>query len=515
MKRRGDVIDGTRGPDELRGTRHPDRLAGYQGDDTVLGFDGNDRLSGGWNDDVVKGGAGDDTVSGGHGINLLWGGTGADGFATHDKGTQIIRDFDAGEGDFVFVQQAQYLNEDGTVRRDRLSVLDDGDDLVLVGLASGQSRDLVRIIDGAGLGLDDILRPEAPADIPADASTTATIAPGETFTGVFEGAGDVDWIRFEAEAQTRYVFTTSGTSPFFRDTAGTIIRYGGEEFQEQLAYFTAPQDGVFFVAPGEYPGYAGEGPGDYSVTFEAIEGDAVPGGASTTQVLPPDATIAGTLEFAADSDSYRFEAAAGSIYVFEITGDLSADDPVSSAHLDLPGIPWASTGRDYVWRSADLTLTEVITYHAAEDEELLVTAATRFPNTGSYLLSATTIDPATEIAADPGTTAMLALGDRIAGSLDYHEDNDWYRVDLAAGETYVFDLVRDVRSGRPVDDPLLTLHDSEGRLIAQDDDGGDRENARLTHVAEEDGHVFASAGAYYNGQMPNLLGDYVLGVEIL
>lgn len=95
-----------------------DRLGGGYGNDTlygggngsVFGEEGNDTLTGG-DHDTVDGGAGNDTVlgaagtqwiNGGTGDDWLTGGAGLDRFSFNENwGTDVITDFNRGEGDYI------------------------------------------------------------------------------------------------------------------------------------------------------------------------------------------------------------------------------------------------------------------------------------------------------------------------------------------------------------------------------------------------------------------------------
>ncbi|HHJ4328417.1 TPA: type I secretion C-terminal target domain-containing protein, partial [Klebsiella pneumoniae] len=64
---------------------------------------GNDILNGGDGNDIIYGQGGDDQITGGKGDDILYGGTGADTFIwkAGDTGHDVIKDFNAGEGDRI------------------------------------------------------------------------------------------------------------------------------------------------------------------------------------------------------------------------------------------------------------------------------------------------------------------------------------------------------------------------------------------------------------------------------
>ncbi|RAK57387.1 alginate O-acetyltransferase AlgX-related protein [Phenylobacterium deserti] len=100
--RRGQLIEGTQGPDTLTGGDGPDDITGREGADLVDGGPGNDRLRGGQDNDTVRGGAGDDWLTGGKDDDEVWGGPGADIFnAFPGAGLEVVMDFNIADGDLV------------------------------------------------------------------------------------------------------------------------------------------------------------------------------------------------------------------------------------------------------------------------------------------------------------------------------------------------------------------------------------------------------------------------------
>ena len=110
----GDSVDGGDGDDQqfgddgvdwLFGQADTDTLDGGNGGDVLFAGDGNDVLTGGADGDSLDGGPGDDVLDGGPGIDVLFGSTGADTFifAQPSQGGDVVRDFNAAEGDTVAI----------------------------------------------------------------------------------------------------------------------------------------------------------------------------------------------------------------------------------------------------------------------------------------------------------------------------------------------------------------------------------------------------------------------------
>ena len=103
-----DVLKGHAGQDHLIGGGNNDKLKGGQDDDKLTGKSGHDRLFGDEGHDVLVGGPGNDLLDGGSGDDFLKGGKGRDKFVL-STGKDIIKDFDASQGDTIKVDPALEL----------------------------------------------------------------------------------------------------------------------------------------------------------------------------------------------------------------------------------------------------------------------------------------------------------------------------------------------------------------------------------------------------------------------
>lgn len=99
-----DVLRGNDGDDRLFGGNGADLVKGGGGKDFLNGGAGGDRFRGGKGDDDIRGGGGADQIFGDLGDDKMKGGGGADGFVFYPgEGHDIIRDFDAAEGDIIYL----------------------------------------------------------------------------------------------------------------------------------------------------------------------------------------------------------------------------------------------------------------------------------------------------------------------------------------------------------------------------------------------------------------------------
>ncbi|MEL7039355.1 MAG: hypothetical protein AAFO04_27635 [Cyanobacteria bacterium J06592_8] len=128
---------GSDGNDQIFGTSGRDGLVGKAGDDLLIGNAGNDNLYGLEGNDSLFGSDGNDYLQGGDGYDILTGGSGADTFDllyneaktgsyttgawfwkkthyyTYFDDHDVIKDFNAAEGDQVLVYQFEMSNNVG------------------------------------------------------------------------------------------------------------------------------------------------------------------------------------------------------------------------------------------------------------------------------------------------------------------------------------------------------------------------------------------------------------------
>ena len=107
------------------------------------------------------------------------------------------------------------------------------------------------------------------------------------------------------------------------------------------------------------------------------------------------------------------------------------------------------------------------------------------------------------------TSAILTLGSSEYGSISNTTDEDWFRVELVAGQTYDFRLLG-IGTGFNTD-PLLRLRDSAGNILATDDNGftsgssTHESDSALSFTATYSGTYFVEADSAGTS-----LGDYLL-----
>jgi serralysin len=122
------------------------------------------------------------------------------------------------------------------------------------------------------------------------------------------------------------------------------------------------------------------------------------------------------------------------------------------------------------------------------------------PGSGGAAYESTSTDT---VAGSTSTSSTLAIDSSVRGYVNTASDQDWYRVDLVAGQQYTFAL-NGFGTGA-IADPYLRLFNGSGSQLAFDDDSGPLGGARLSFTATATGTYYVSAGGFNGGT-----GQYML-----
>jgi len=114
------------------------------------------------------------------------------------------------------------------------------------------------------------------------------------------------------------------------------------------------------------------------------------------------------------------------------------------------------------------------------------------------------------VPGNASTTFVLSIGGSQSGRINTAGDDDWYRVTLVAGETYLFTMTGS--GGSPLIDPYLELRNATGGLIAIDDDAGPGTSSSLRFTVTQSGTYYINARAWEADTGATLTGDYTLSV---
>ncbi|THD36161.1 MAG: hypothetical protein E7773_09565 [Sphingomonas sp.] len=227
---------------------------------------------------------------------------------------------------------------------------------------------------------------------------------------------------------------------------------------------------------------------------DPTQADTVPGGTSTTATIAMGSSVDVVIDTLGDHDWYGVTLTAGTTYTihtssYNATGVdtylnlrdasgtlLTSDDDSGDGSFSLISYTPSTTGTFYV---------DAGTYN---DE-----------STGTFHLSIAPVLPAgaDSVAGSTATTATLALNGSIDGNINTSGDHDWYRINLTAGQTYIF------RTGgttaATTTDTILTLRDASGTQIVSNDDAGEASFSAVRYTATTTGTYYLDVSAYNTG----------------
>lgn len=115
-----------------------------------------------------------------------------------------------------------------------------------------------------------------------------------------------------------------------------------------------------------------------------------------------------------------------------------------------------------------------------------------------------------DVGGTIGTASSVVVGQTLVNTIDSPNDNDWFAINLSAGQTIQITLNGSSLGGGSLSDPLVRLYSGTGTLITSDDDGGPGRNSLLTFTAQTSGTYYISAEAF-----STLTGTYTLSVQEL
>lgn len=335
----------------------------------------------------------------------------------------------------------------------------------------------------------------APTDnISADTRTRGRISIGGSVDGALDFERDVDWYRVRLEAGQSYRFTliSSGDSPLgdpllrLRNASGDEIALdddGGGGLNSYLE-FTAPSTGNYFL---EANAFAEGSTGGY--TLAARAGD-VPADASTDASLSADGDYReGVLSPAGDRDWYRIDLREGQGVRVAMTTMQGAGDALGDPYLTIYDAGGTALVSDDDGGEGLNSWLEFV----APAEGAYYVEARGFTEdaVGRYAVSVT---PG-EIGASMEGAEYLTPGfEGRVSTIGEPGDADWFMVEMIEGRPYRL-MASGIEEGA-LGDPLLTLYDSNGQQVAQDDDGGQGMNAYLTFASPTGGTYFAAVSGY-------------------
>jgi methionine-rich copper-binding protein CopC len=320
---------------------------------------------------------------------------------------------------------------------------------------------------------------------------------GAPSTGVIEVGGDQDLFRVNLTAGVAYSFTLTRTAgglsdPYLALWDGALQLRGEDDDSagggNARLGFTPDATGTYYL--GVYD-YLSTGSGAYTLTAATLDAQAptlathTPADDSTQVEVGADLVLGFSEAVLAGNGVIRLLTDAGTV-LREIRADDSSAVHISGNTVTID--PGANL-------PADTAFSVVIDDRAFQDAAGNAFAGLQDLSAWNFRTAAVTaVDDFPMSISTPGVVAVN--GGAVSGRIDFVNDGDLFRVTLAAGVTYRFDLASPVGSAV---DPYLMLFGTrpEVDLIGYDDDGADIPlDSRLYFTPNTGGEYFLGAFDY-------------------
>ncbi|MES1157242.1 MAG: PPC domain-containing protein [Alphaproteobacteria bacterium] len=353
--------------------------------------------------------------------------------------------------------------------------------------------------------------PLPPDDFSNSRSTRGRLAVGGNVHGNIDYGSDIDWFKVTLTGGQTYRFSLKGDGA--HALADPVLRLIGSDGTTELATdddsggnlnsyleFTPTRSGDYYL---EAHSFDNTQTGGY--VLSAALGD-IPDNVNTDAVVSADGeTRSGTLAPAGDKDWYRVDLKAGqTIRVALNTADSNGlSDPLLIVH----GPDGAELARD---DDGGGNLNSYLEFTAPSAGAYFLEARGFGDDaTGNYDLVVT----AGEIPGQAEGAETLTIGSSGRTSIiNPRDDSDWFEVDLVEGRPYRFNVESTPSAEGATDglgDPMLTLYDSNGHVVASDDDGGTGKNSYLYYASPTGGTYYAAVSSSNHGST----GRYTIRVQ--
>ncbi len=335
-------------------------------------------------------------------------------------------------------------------------------------------------------------------DYAADTGTRGAISVGGSASSDLGFAGDRDWFRVNLNAGATYWFTLEGADSgqgtlvdprlYLYNSSGAQIAENddnGTDHDSRIIY-SPTANGTFYLGAASADDV---GTGTYRLA--ATLWDDYLGDSSTPASLSAGGVVGGEIERAGDHDWFRITLAAGSRYEFDLAGSALGAGTLTDPYLILrDGSGTQLAADDDSGQGSDSR----IAFRAVTGGTYFLDATGAGSAVGTYVLAARLDD----YAGDATTDGLLTPNGSITGNLEITGDRDWFRIQLAAGGDYTFDLEGSATGQGTLFDPYLRLYDSAGTLVAYDDDVSwpSNPNSRISYTATTTATYYLGAGAF-------------------
>ena len=324
-----------------------------------------------------------------------------------------------------------------------------------------------------------------------DLKDATAIQAGQTAIGGLDTAGSPDLFAVDFVAGKIYGIALVGVTledPYLRvfNPNGSLLAEnddGGNGLDSALS-LSISSSGRYYVAVDSH---LSSETGTYALAISA--GAAAAAGRVRT-VANSEKVIAGEVAYGGQLIDYGLELTEGILYTFSLRGADSGVGTLSDPYLGLfQGNELITYGDD-----GGVGLDSQFSFiPATSGSYKLVASGYTSTESGSFVLQieSEVYKGPPDVPAGKSTQAKLEVSANVSGEINFKGDQDWFQVNLQAGNEYSFSL-----SG--LSDSLLQLFDSAGNFVDFDDDSGGGYDSLLRFIAESDDTYYIAAGVYGN-----------------
>lgn len=316
-------------------------------------------------------------------------------------------------------------------------------------------------------------------DFSADTATTGRLAANGTVSGVFNLAGDRDWIKFHAVPTSHYSFSTeSGVYP----ATARLFDASGKLAQQYTYSFDVATEGDYFLE------VMGLKTGAYTMALKEWKDDFPDTDLGAGVVAPGGSAVSAAIDYQTDEDRFQVRLEAGKYYSIAV-GSQGASQ-YAPMPAEIVGPSGQQVGSIHLMTGADgttLLARESGTYYINAHLPMM-TIDIKEPVRYSVKVSAAVVD---DIGDTPATAATAQVGVTARGVLQIGEDVDVFKVALQAGVTYAF-AAQGAGTAKQL---AFEVSGVDGKVVGQADMWS-ADYYTVTPAAGGDYYVKVRAGAY-------------------
>ncbi|MFH1034536.1 MAG: pre-peptidase C-terminal domain-containing protein [Pseudomonadota bacterium] len=349
--------------------------------------------------------------------------------------------------------------------------------------------------------------------------TPGKLNAGESISGNLEVLADIDWIRVDLKAGTKYAIAVEGmdtqqgtlTDPYLYvyDNAGKNLDHAddGGVRRNSLLNFTPESSGTYFFAVGDYNDASS---GTYRLSLseapdKASQSQGSGQGQDSEKSLSLGSTTSGEIATVGGQDRYSLDLKAGQTYCFDLQGQASGEGSLYDPYLYLYDNSGSMVGRDDdsgQGLNSRLVFTPVVS-----GKYYLGAAAFDNGQAGTYSLSAYSV-PQDDKTQDSWSASPLSAFGARQGTLADPGSHNWVALSLEAASSYLVTLEGESGEGG-LATPSLGLYNSNGTQVGWGQGNASQGGAATINFTPGEGGIYyVDAGAY--GQ--NDSGRYLLSI---